>query len=412
MSPETIFYLLIGIIIVDFIFERSLQYLNVKHTRIDLPDGLKGIYDEEKYNKFIRYQTINEKFSIITSIFSFIVILVVLFMNGFAILDEWLRQYTENNYWLTALFFGIIFIVNDMISIPFELYDTFVIEQKFGFNKTTPKIYITDKLKGYLLAIVIGGGLLFLFLFFYYQSGNNFWVYAWVVFTLFSLIMNLFFTSWILPLFNKLIPLENNSLKESILRYSQKINFPVENILIMDGSKRSSKANAFFSGFGKKKKIVLFDTLIKNHTENELVAILAHEAGHYKKKHIQKSMIFSVLYSGLVLFLLSYIIDKPELSLALGSSKPSIYLGLIVFGILYSPISFVIGIMTNYFSRKNEFEADRFAKDTFNGKDLQTALKKLSVNNLSNLFPHPWLVFFNYSHPTLLQRLNSLDNNI
>jgi STE24 endopeptidase len=273
------------------------------------------------------------------------------------------------------------------------------------------KTFIIDKLKGYFISAIIGGILLSLFVLFYQYAGKLFWLYAWILFSAFSIFMVMFYTSWIVPIFNKLQPLEAGSLREKIEAFAKTVDFPLTNIMVIDGSKRSTKANAYFSGLGSKKTIVLYDTLIKDHTVEELVAILAHEVGHYKLKHIQKSIIISVVQMGIILYILSLAISLPRLTQSLGyaSDKPVFVLGLIAFSLLYSPISTVVEIFMNVFSRKNEFEADNYAKEkTGTGQFLIDALKKLSSNNLSNLNPDKWYVFFNYSHPPLKERITAL----
>jgi STE24 endopeptidase len=304
-----------------------------------------------------------------------------------------------------------LFFASDIINIPFQIYGTFVIEEKFGFNKTTVKTFITDKLKGYLLTIIIGGGILFIFFKLINVFGANFWIYFWIVAAIFMLLINMFYTSVILPLFNKLTPLEDGELKQEIEEYSKKVNFPLDNVYVIDGSRRSNKSNAFFSGIGKKKKIVLYDTLINNQTKEELIAVLAHEVGHFKKKHIISGYFISILQTGFILFILSLMVFNPNLTHALGGNVNAVHLNLLAFGILFSPISHFIGIFMNLLSRKNEYEADAYARDTFNGEALQSALKNLSVHNLSNLTPHPAYVFFHYSHPPLLQRLDALNKS-
>ncbi|MBN4081857.1 M48 family metallopeptidase, partial [bacterium AH-315-C07] len=275
----------------------------------------------------------------------------------------------------------------------------------------TPKVFITDKLKGYLLTIILGGGILSLFIWFYNLAGTNFWIYAWIMFAAVMLFMFMFYTSLILPLFNKLTPLEDGGLRTKIEEYAKKVDFPLVNILVMDGSKRSAKANAFFSGLGSKKKIVLYDTLIKDHSDEELVAVLAHEVGHYKKKHTHQSIVLSLLQTGLTLFILSWFIDSSLLSEVLGGKEYAFHLNLLAFGLLYSPLSMIIGVLMNILSRKNEYQADRYAKETYDGSFLASALKKLSVNNLSNLNPHSWNVFLHYSHPPLLKRLEAIEGD-
>jgi STE24 endopeptidase len=307
------------------------------------------------------------------------------------------------------LFFGIIGFISDIINIPFSWYDSFVIEKKFGFNTMTIKTFILDHFKSWFIALIIGVPVLGLITWFYYKSGHNFWIYAWIVITVFSVCLNLFYSEIIVPLFNKQTPLEPGTLRDMIGSFAATAGFRIRNIYVMDGSKRSTKANAYFSGFGPKKRIVLFDTLLKEFSDEEIVAVLAHEIGHYKKKHVLKSLVSSVFITGLMLFLFSVIVGNPMIATALGAERSGFHLGLIVFGILYSPLSLVIGLISNYISRKNEFEADRFVKDNYKPEKLAEALKKLSVRNLSNMLPHPAYVFFHYSHPPLLKRLERLE---
>lgn len=406
---QTLFYIIIAIIVLDFLFDRLIDYLNSTRWSNVLPKELKGIYDEEKYRKSQNYHRENMKLGLLTSTLSFILILLFLFADGFAWLDSFVRQYTDNPILMALIFFGIIGLAGDILSTPFDIYDTFVIEEKYGFNRTTPKIYVLDKIKGWILAILLGGGILALFVWFYRFAGDLFWLYAWIFLTFFSIFMAMFYSTLIVPLFNKQTPLEEGELRDAIEKFAQKAGFKLDNIFVIDGSKRSTKANAYFSGFGSKKRIVLFDTLIKEHTTDELVAVLAHEIGHYKKKHIVKGMFISTLTTGIMLYLLGMFINRPELSLALGVEQSSFHIGIIAFGLLYSPVSTLLGIGGNWLSRKNEYEADAFAAKKFKPEPLQEALKKLSVNNLSNLRPHPVNVFVNYSHPPLLKRLEHLD---
>ncbi len=306
------------------------------------------------------------------------------------------------------MFFGVLFVLSDLIGIPFSLYKTFVIEEKYGFNKMTVKTFVIDKIKGYLLTLIIGGVLLSVLIYLIMMWGSGFWVYFWLVISVFMLFMNMFYASVLLPLFNKLVPMESGDLKNAIQNYSKKVNFPLKNIFVIDGSKRSSKGNAFFSGLGKQKKVVLYDTLIENHTVEELTAIFAHEVGHYKKKHIVQGVVISVLSIGFTLFLLSKMILNSEVSWAMGGEISAIHLNMLAFGVLYSPLSHIIGLFSNILSRKNEYEADAFAVITFGGQPLIDALKKLSTDHLSNLTPHPAYVFFNYSHPPLIQRVKAM----
>jgi STE24 endopeptidase len=403
--------IILAFIVFDFVLEYILDTLNAKTWDLPIPQELSGIYDDEKYEKARNYHKAKEQLSSIATILSTIIIIVFLWFKGFAMVHLYLANISNSPILQAILFFGAFAIASDIIGLPFELYGIFVIEEKFGFNKMTWKTYISDKIKGYLLGAIIGGILLSLFVWFYTFAGNLFWIYAWILFTAFTLFFTMFYTSLIVPLFNKLNPLEDGSLREKIEAFAKKINFPLTNIFVIDGSKRSTKANAYFSGIGNKKTIVLFDTLINEQTEEELVSVLAHEVGHYKMKHIQKGMIIGIIQMGVLLFLLSIFINKPQLSQALGlqTDTPIFHLGLIAFSLLYSPISTITGIFMNINSRKNEFEADNYAKEnTGTGEHLITALRKLSANNLSNLNPNKWYVFFHYSHPPLLERVRNL----
>ena len=391
---------------------KLLDYLNLNHQKDHAPHELTDICDQSTYKKTLSYHRAKTNFGFITSAAGFVLLIGLLITGAFGSLDQWLRGYFEHKIALALVYFGVLFLAADIISIPIQWYDTFVLEEKFGFNKTTGATFWKDKLKGYLVGIVLGGPLVWLLLFLINQLGSGFWIYFLIAISAFSFFINVFYTSLILPLFNKLEPLPDGSLKEAIEDYSKTVAFPLKNIYVIDGSKRSSKSNAFFSGLGKKKKIVLYDTLIENHTIPELIAILAHEVGHYKKKHIIQSFVLSILQSALMLFLLSLMVQNSELSLALGGKQMSIHLNLLAFGMLYTPVSKLLGLIFNLFSRKNEFQADAFAAKTSDGAALQDALKKLSIDNLSNLWPHKWYVFFNYSHPPLVQRLQALNPGV
>ena len=404
-----IFYLILIIPISGFITERYLDYLNSLMWSDKLPEKLKGICDEDEYRKTQRYQKDNNRLSFWSSSFNLGVILIMILAGGFALADNLARILSANSVIISLLFFGIIGFASDIINIPFGYYDTFVIEKKFGFNTMTIRTFITDHIKSWFIALLVGGPVLGLITWFYYKTGKNFWWYAWILITVFSVFINLFYSELIVPLFNKQSPLPAGSLRTMIETFSQRTGFRLRNIYLIDGSKRSTKANAYFSGFGPKKRIVLYDTLEKELSEEEIVAVLAHEIGHYKKKHVLLTLLFSVLTTGIMLFLLSVVVNSPSLSEALGSQNSSFHLGLIVFGILYSPLSLVIGLLTNWISRKNEFAADNFVKENFKPEILSEALKKLSVKNLSNMLPHPAYVFFHYSHPPLLQRLEKLE---
>jgi len=330
--------------------------------------------------------------------------------GGFIFVDNLVQQYIQNPIWTPILFFGILFFANDVLNIPFELYDTFVIEQKFGFNKITPKLYILDKLKGLGMTIILGGGILFVVIWIYTLTPTYFWLLAWAVVTAFSLFMTMFYSQIIVPLFNKQTPLEAGELRTEIEKFALKTGFKLDNVFVIDGSKRSTKANAYFSGLGSKKRIVLYDTLMDSMTVEEIVAVLAHEVGHYKHKHTLINFMISIPYTLLLFFAFGYILQSDSFAQALGGTVASFHLNAIAFSILYSPISLVLDTAMNVLSRKFEYQADAFAASYGYAPQLGSGLKKLSATSLSNLMPHPLSVFFHYSHPTLFQRLSKLGN--
>jgi STE24 endopeptidase len=409
MTANTLFYIIIAIIIINFVVDKILNALNAQHYNDALPKELKDVYDETEYKKSQDYKATNYKFEIITSTFSIILTLGFLFLDGFEFVDNIARSYSQNPIIIALIFFGIIMICSDILTTPFSYYSTFVIEERFGFNKTTKKTFILDKLKGWLMMIVLGGGILALIIWFYQISGAQFWLYAWALVAVVSIFMNMFYSRFIVPIFNKQTPLEAGSLREHISDYAKTVGFKLDKIFILNGSKRSTKANAYFSGFGREKRVTLYDTLINDLDEEEIVAVLAHEVGHYKKKHIIFNLVTSILLTGLTLYILSLFINNPLLSNAIGVEIPSFHIGLIAFGLLYSPISEITGLIMNVFSRKFEYQADDYAKNTFKAEPLITSLKKLSKNSLSNLTPHPAYVFMHYSHPTLLERIKNLN---
>lgn len=404
-----VFYIIIAIIIFDFAFERILDYLNSTCWSAKLPSELKGIYDEEEYKKSREYEKTKHRFSLFTGSLSFVVVLLMFGFGGFAFIDNLSKEWAVNPVTEALIFFGILGLASEILTFPFSWYRTFVIEDKFGFNKTTPSTFLLDKLKGMLISAIIGGGLLALIVWIYVNTLDMFWIYVLGVIAVFTIFMSMFYSNIIVPLFNKQTPLEDGELKKSINDFAQKAGFKLKNIFVIDGSKRSTKANAYFTGFGAKKRIVLYDTLINEMENEEIVAVLAHEIGHYKKKHVVTGLILSLLNTALMLYLFSLMVDSAALSQAMGASGPSFHIGLIAFGILYSPLSFIIGMGMNIMSRKNEYQADDFAAKNYNPAALSEALKKLSVKNLSNLTPHPVYVFFHYSHPPLLQRLLNLN---
>lgn len=404
------FYIIIIVFILNFAWEQFMSYLNRKRMSPHIPQELEGIYNPEEYARQQAYQKVNSRFGLISSGFSFVVVLIVLLFGLFGWLDDMLREYTVNFLLLPLLFFGILFIADQTIDLPFDWYAVFKIEERFGFNKLTHKLFISDFIKQILLSMAISTILLSAVLCIYEYTGKWFWLLAWLAVSGFSLLMTFFYSEWIVPLFNKQTPLEEGELRTAIESFAQKAGFGIKNIYVMDGSKRSTKANAYFTGFGRKKRIVLFDTLIKELETEEIVAVLAHEIGHYTKKHVYLSMIISVLTTGITFYILSLFLNNLSLAEALGGKVSSFHLGALGFALLVTPLSEILSLATNYLSRKNEYEADQFAVQFGLGDALVSGLKKISVKALSNLNPHPLVVFWYYSHPTLLQRIEWCKN--
>lgn len=396
------------IVVLNFVWTQYLAYRNRKRMSPEIPSQLEGIYDDDEYAKQQAYQKENSRFGLYGSLFSFSVLFLVLVFGLFGWLDEFLRQFISNEILLTLSFFGVIYLINEILSLPFDYYNTFVIEERFEFNKSTKTIFWLDQLKGLLLAVVLGGAILALITWLYTAIGELAWLYAWGAITVVSLFMTLFYSNIIVPLFNKQTPLGEGELRDAIEAFAQKAGFAINNIYVMDASKRSTKANAYFTGFGAKKRIVLFDTLINDLDKDEIVAVLAHEIGHYKKKHTLQGMFISICYTGILLFLLSLLLDNKDIAIALGGQSASFHLGLIAFSIFFTPVSFVINVLSSIHSRKNEYQADGYAAGFGLADSLISGLKKLSVKSLSNLNPDSLYVFFNYSHPTLLQRIKAM----
>ena len=410
MTAENWLYLIIGLVIFNYLFSTVLDFINGKNWRTEIPPVMKDFYPEDKYLKAKNYSKEKGKVSLISSTLSTLITLLFLVFDGYGWLDNFISLYYDIPFLKSGIFFLVLFILSDFISIPFSCYNTFVIEEKYGFNKTTVKTFVLDKIKGYLLTLIIGGVLLFGAIYIVSLLENGFWVWLWLSLSVIMLLVNMFYADLIVPIFNKLTPLENGSLRKKIESYTNKVGYSLKNIYIIDGSKRSSKANAFFSGLGPRKTIALYDTLVEKHTEEELVAVLAHEVGHYKKKHVITSLFLTIFQLGLMCFLLETCLKVGEISQALGGKEMVFHLGLVAFGILYSPVGTILSILMNINSRKNEFEADHYAKTTYSGVALELALKKLSVDSLSNLYPHPFYTFIHYSHPPLLKRLSALND--
>jgi STE24 endopeptidase len=396
-------------IVIDFVLEVVSNRLNLKALSKQLPDEFEDVYDQETYAKSQEYTRVNTRFGFITGTFDLILLLGFWFAGGFNWLDQWARSFDFGAVGTGLIFIGALVVAKMIISMPFSIYSIFVIEENFGFNKTSVKTFIADRLKGILLSVLIGGPLLAGIIAFFVYGGTWAWLYAWIAVTAFSLLMQYIAPTWIMPLFNKFDPLEEGELRKAIENYADKVDFPLQGIYVIDGSKRSAKSNAFFTGFGKNKRIALYDTLIENHTTEELVAVLAHEIGHYKKKHIVKNMAISILQTGIMFGLLSVFLQVPALFEAFYMEEMSVYAGLLFFGLLYSPVETLIGLGMQILSRKYEYEADAFAANTISEKEeMVNVLKKLSKDNLSNLTPHPFYVFLNYSHPPALQRIDAI----
>ncbi|MDC1009699.1 M48 family metallopeptidase [Flavobacteriaceae bacterium] len=418
MTSEFWFLIIIGLVIFNFLFSNILDYVNHKNWKDKIPPELEDFYDKEKYKKAKLYSISKSKIGLLSSIISFLFVISLLVFNGYGFLNQLVYSDSLNlflpfeintSFARSGVFFLILFILNSLISIPFSYYNTFIIEEKYGFNKTSKSTFFLDIIKSTILSILIGGFLLFAALYLYDNINEGFWLWLWIGLSLLMVFINMFYADLIIPIFNKLTPLNNVELRKKIENYSKDVGYLLKNIYVIDGSKRSTKANAFFSGLGPRKTIALYDTLIEKHTENELVAVLAHEVGHFKKKHVLSGLLMSVIQIGIMAFFFELCLKLPEISIALGGLDTNFHLGLIGFSIIFSPISMISSILMNYVSRKNEFEADAYAKETFNGEDLSLALKKLSVDSLSNIYPHPLYVFFHYSHPPLIQRLRAIN---
>lgn len=403
------FIIIIGIIIFEYVLSFIIRTLNIRSLDPNLPQEFSDTFDEDKYKKSQLYAKANSSFDGITSTYSLLLGLIFIFSGFYNTIDIYARSFEFNNILTGLSFFLILTLISDLLSMPFSLYRTFVIEEKFGFNKTTISTYFSDKAKQYLLMIIIGGPVLGAILYFFENTGELGWLYVWLFITFFSIIMQPIFNNFIAPMFNKFTPLEDGPLKEKITEYLNKVNFPVKKLEVVDGSKRSAHSNAYFSGFGKSKRIALFDTLVDQLDDNEILAVIAHEVGHYKLKHIHSGIILSSIQTGIMFFILSFFIMNESLFSVFYMDNLSIYASLLFFSMLYSPISMITGIVFMIISRKNEFSADAYSSKTANlPESLISGLKKMSKENLSNLTPH-WLnVFLNYSHPPVIDRINAL----
>lgn len=409
MTSDILLLFILSLITLSFLFETWLDILNAKYFSQPIPEALSDVYDQEAYTKSQAYKKEKFRFGLLQSILSFIVIFLLFALGGFGELDAYVRGAFDDEVWVTLIFFGVLLLASSVLQLPFSYYATFVIEEKYGFNKSTKATFFLDTIKSLLLSVTLGGLIMWALLSLYAYFGADFWWTAWIFITIIMLLLNLFYTKLFVPLFNKQYPLEEGSLRDKIEAYAKKVGFDLPTIKVIDGSKRSTKANAYFSGFGKQKQITLYDTLINDLEEDEIVAVLAHEVGHYKRKHIIFNLTNSIATTGLMLWMLSLCLELPIFAEAVGASQPSFHIALLVFGVLYSPISHLLGIVSNVISRKFEYQADDYAKYTWNAKDLISSLKKLSKNSFSNLTPHPLYEWYYYSHPSLLKRVNNLN---
>ena len=401
--------IILTILIGEYLLNLIVDTKNVRYLKTDLPEEFSGYYDREKYRKSQEYLKENTRFGLITDSIATPVTIAFILLGGFNLVDQFARSFHLGMIPTGLIFAGVLMLGSQLMAIPFSIYSTFVIEEKYGFNKTTPRTFVLDILKAWVLTAVIGGILFSAVLWFFKEAGPWAWAYCWIAVTLFQIFLLFVAPVVIMPIFNKFTPLEDGELRAAIEEYAKKQDFKLKGVFTMDGSRRSTKSNAFFTGFGRFRRIVLFDTLIEKQTADELVSVLAHEMGHYKKKHILKSIVISILTTGLMFYILSIFMNNRELFAAFRMQHISIYASLFFFGFLYAPIEIVLSIFGNILSRRHEYEADGYAVATYRKpQSMITALKKLSVDNLSNLTPHPLKVFLTYSHPPVLERIRAI----
>jgi len=385
------------------------SFLDLGNINPDIPDHFKKAYDKKKYAKSQEYLKTKTKFSLVSSTFSIVLIFLVIHLGIFGVLNEFVNLQTNHFILQGLLFISIIYIFQDIISLPFSLYSTFVIEEKFGFNKTTVGLFISDKIKGYAIFIVMGSIIITPILYLFHEYENFGWLIARSLLTLFMIAVQPLFVHVISPMFNKFTPLEDGELRTAIEKYTTQVDFPIARIDIMDGSKRSAHSNAYFSGFGKSRRIAIFDTLVENHTNDEIVSVVAHEVGHYKLKHIIHGTIIGIIETGIMLFVFNFIMNDYALFRVFGVNDLSVHAGLIFFSMLYAPVTMITSVISNAISRKNEFEADNYSLQTTKNKEaLISMLVGLAANNLSHLTPHPFKVFLSYSHPPTIDRIKAL----
>jgi STE24 endopeptidase len=407
MNP--FFVVILCAILIEYAAGVVANLLNLRSLQWEIPAELEGVYPPEDYRKSQEYIRTSTRFDFAASTFSLVVLLSFWFAGGFNYLDQIVRSWGFTPVLSGLFYIGILLAGYTLLRLPFGIYHTFVIEQRFGFNRTTRRTFLMDRIKNMSLAALVGGALLSGILALFEYAGYHAWIYCWIAVAVFSLVLEYVEPTWIMPLFNKFTPLEPGELREAILNYARSLDFPVKNVFVMDGSKRSSKSNAFLLGFGRNKRIALVDTLIKNHTVPELVAVLAHEIGHYKKKHILQGTIINIAHFALLFFILSIFLGSPGLYDAFYMEQQSVYSGILFVALLYTPLEMIISVLTHALSRKNECEADRFAADNIEHRQhLRDALKKLYAGHFANLTPHPFYVVLNDSHPPLLQRIRAI----
>jgi len=406
---NTIAWIVLLTLLMDFGLHWLADRLNLNAWPASPPEEFESLLDPGSYQRSKDYLRTSTRFGWLTEATQLAAVVIFWFAGGFPILDAWVRSFSREPIVSGLVFVGVLLGARSILALPFSIYRTFVIEEKFGFNRTSWRTFIMDRIKGAVLGCLLGAPLLAGILFFFQMAGPFAWLYSWGVVVGFMLVMQYVAPTWIMPLFNRFEPLSDKALEKAIRSYAGAIDFSLQNVFVMDGSKRSGKGNAFFTGFGRHKRIVLFDTLVNQHDRDELVAILAHEMGHYKQRHIIMGLMMSIVQTGVMFFLLSLCISHPALFEAFYMPQPSIYAGLILFGLLYVPVDFFTGILGLLLSRRNEYAADRFAvKTNGNGDAFVRALKKLSVHHLSNLSPHPFYVFLNYSHPPVMNRIQAI----
>lgn len=405
-----LYWTIIVIVVAEFAFDCVLRYLNIKASKQPIPKELEGLYDEETYKKQQAYTGERRRVSLLGSVLNTCITLGIFAFGGFALFDGWVREVTSHPVLMAILYMLIFNVIGMIVDVPFSYYNTFTIETKYGFNRMTKKLFWTDLLKSTALSIVITSIIIGAVVWIYGMIPQWFWLVAWAVIGCFQLFMQYIYTDFIVPMFNKLSPLEDGELRSAIEDFAKKTNFSLENIYMQDSSKRSTHGNAYFSGWGKRKKVVIYDTLTEQLSTEQILAVLAHEIGHQKHGHMTKMVVMMLSMMLLTLWLFSLVIDSKDVAMAAGCEMPSFHINIMVFSMLFTPISMLTDMFTAIISRRHEWEADEFARVYGQGEGISEALKKMSKHSLANLTPHPLVVFMEYSHPTLLDRVKHLEN--